>query len=58
MDTLCKYKNMFGAPNTGIHSYRICNIAIVDVLVVFIIAMLITILWYKKSKVKKNKKKL
>jgi energy-coupling factor transporter transmembrane protein EcfT len=56
MDTLCKYKNVFGAPNTGIHSYRIFNIAIVDALAVFIIAILITILWYKKSKSKKDKK--
>lgn len=28
---LCKYKNMFGEPNTGIHSYRIFNIAFIDV---------------------------
>ena len=27
----CKYKNMFGAPNTGVHSYRIFNLAMVDV---------------------------
>lgn len=29
---LCKYKNMFGEPNTGVHSYRIFNLAITDVL--------------------------
>ena len=28
--SLCQYKNIFGAPNTGAHSYRIFNIAIVD----------------------------
>ena len=28
---LCKYKDIFGAPNTGSHRYRIFNIAIVDV---------------------------
>ncbi len=27
---LCKYKNIFGEPKTGIHSYRFLNIAIVD----------------------------
>jgi hypothetical protein len=27
---LCQYKNIFGEPNTGAHSYRIFNIAIVD----------------------------
>jgi hypothetical protein len=28
---LCKYKNLFGEPKKGIHSYRFMNIAIVDV---------------------------
>jgi len=27
---LCQYKNIFGTPNTGAHSYRLFNIAIVD----------------------------
>ena len=26
----CKYKNIFGEPNTGLHEYRILDIAIVD----------------------------
>jgi hypothetical protein len=30
MTTLCYYKDIFGAPNQGTHSYRIFNIAIVD----------------------------
>jgi len=30
--SLCKYKNLFGEVNTGIHTVRIFNIAIVDVL--------------------------
>lgn len=30
--SLCKYKNIFGEPNTGIHTVRIFNIAIFDVL--------------------------
>jgi hypothetical protein len=29
---LCDYKDAFGAPGTGAHSYRIFDIAIVDVL--------------------------
>lgn len=29
---LCRYKNIFGEINTGIHSVRIFNIAIFDVL--------------------------
>lgn len=28
---LCKYKNMFGEPGTGSHSYRLFNLAITDV---------------------------
>lgn len=31
MVNLCKYKNMFGEPDTGAHSYRFFNIAVVDV---------------------------
>jgi hypothetical protein len=39
---LCKYKDMFGKPNTGLHSIRIFNIAIVDVLLTFVLAYIIT----------------
>lgn len=38
---LCSYKNIFGVPNTGLHSYRIMNIAIVDVLATLILAFVI-----------------
>lgn len=27
---LCQYKDIFGAPRTGAHSYRVFDIAIVD----------------------------
>ena len=53
---LCQYKNIFGAPGTGIHKYRIFNIAIVDTVVVLLLALLITWIWYKKFATKKNKK--
>ena len=39
---LCKYKNILGKPDTGIHSYRIFNIAIADVLLTIIAAALIS----------------
>ena len=39
---LCKYKDILGKPNTGLHSYRIFNIAIVDVLLTIIAAFLIS----------------
>jgi len=35
---LCKYKNMIGKVGEGIHSYRILNIAIIDVIVTAFIA--------------------
>jgi hypothetical protein len=28
---LCKYKNIFGAPGEGVHSFRIFNLAVIDV---------------------------
>ena len=37
----CKYKDFFGEVNTGIHSYRIFNIAIFDVIFTFLAAFII-----------------
>lgn len=34
--SLCKYADMFGKPNSGVHSYRLFNVAIVDVMVTII----------------------
>lgn len=31
-DGLCPFKHIFGAENTGIHSIRLLNIAIIDVI--------------------------
>lgn len=39
--TLCKYKDLIGKAGEGIHSYRLFNIAILDVLVTIIIAYII-----------------
>ena len=38
---LCKYKNIFGHVGEGIHSYRIFNIAIADVLLTILAAFII-----------------
>lgn len=38
---LCKYKNIFGAPNTGAHSIRIFDIAVVDVAATIVLAWII-----------------
>jgi hypothetical protein len=39
---LCKYKDIFGKPNTGAHSSRIFNIAIIDTVLTIIIGYLIS----------------
>ncbi len=44
MFDLCKYKDIFGKPDQGAHSYRIFNIAIVDVLLTILGAYLLSIL--------------
>jgi hypothetical protein len=38
---LCRYKHIFGKPNTGIHTYRFFNIAIIDVMLTILLAWLI-----------------
>ena len=40
----CKYKDLFGKVNTGLHSYRVFNIAIIDVLCTILGAYLINLL--------------
>tara|TARA_Y100000590_G_C15704165_1_gene1007937 strand:- start:2050 stop:2295 length:246 start_codon:yes stop_codon:yes gene_type:complete len=37
----CKYKDIFGKPKTGLHSYRIFNIAVVDFLLTILLAKFI-----------------
>ena len=38
---LCKYKNILGKVNKGVHSYRLFNIAIVDVILTILGAFII-----------------
>jgi hypothetical protein len=45
---LCKYKAIFGKPNEGVHSYRVFNFAIVDVLATLLVAYIISTV-YKYS---------
>ena len=44
MVDLCKYKNMLGVPGKGIHSYRVGGIAIADVIMTIIGAIIISYL--------------
>ena len=39
---LCKYKNVFGIPGQGIHSYRFFNIAIMDLIMTLIFSFIIS----------------
>jgi Na+/melibiose symporter-like transporter len=45
---LCKYKNLLGVPNKGIHSYRFMGVAIADVIMTIICAIIISF-FLKKS---------
>lgn len=38
---LCKYRNIFGAPNTGVHSYRIFGLAFTDLAITLAVAYLV-----------------
>ena len=38
---LCSYKNMLGAPNTGLHSIRLFDIAIFDVTLTILLGVLL-----------------
>lgn len=40
---LCEYSNIFGKVNTGVHSYRLFNIAIVDLLATILVSYVISI---------------
>jgi hypothetical protein len=39
----CKYANVFGEPNTGLHAYRVANVAVVDVLLTVVAAAFLSI---------------
>lgn len=40
---LCKYKNALGKPGEGLHSYRICNLAIFDIALTLLGARIIQV---------------
>ena len=47
--TLCKYSTLFGEVGKGLHSYRIFNIAIIDVIMTFIGAYLLKLFIFKNT---------
>jgi len=38
-----KYKDIFGKPGKGIHRFRVCNLAAVDILLTFLLAKVIQV---------------
>lgn len=40
-EKMCKFNNIFGNPGSGIHSIRLFNFAVVDVVVTIIIAYIL-----------------
>lgn len=47
-DILCKYKDIFGKPKEGVHSYRLFNIAMFDFLGTILIAFIISLFFTSK----------
>lgn len=41
MNNLCVYSNILGEPNKGIHSVRIFNLALIDIIFTFITAFIL-----------------
>ena len=42
MTLLCKYKDIFGEPNKGLHSYRFLGLAVVDIILTFLLALVVS----------------
>lgn len=41
----CEYKNIFGKVNQGIHSYRLFNVAILDVIFTILFGLILYIIF-------------
>ena len=48
MLNLCKYKDILGKPKQGVHSFRIFDIAIIDVLLTIFAAFILSIITKQK----------
>jgi len=42
MNSECKYSDIFGKPRTGVHGYRLFDIAVVDVILTIILGVIIS----------------
>ena len=50
MLNLCHYKHILGKPGTGLHSHRLFNISIVDVLLTLLLAYFIKVTFFSFGK--------
>lgn len=46
--TLCRYANLFGKPKEGVHKYRLFGIAIVDLGLTLLIALILCFIFSRK----------
>lgn len=44
---LCQYKDIFGKPGEGVHGYRICDIAIVDLFLTIFVSIIFAYIFNK-----------
>jgi len=42
MQSLCTFKNIFGKPGKGVHSYRFMGVAVVDYALTILLAIVVT----------------
>ena len=49
MPVTCPYKNALGMPGEGVHEYRLFHLAIMDVIMTLIAALLLTFLFFSIS---------
>ena len=47
--SLKRYKNIFGEPGKGVHSYRLFNLAIVDVISTFFLSLFIWLFFKNRT---------
>ncbi len=46
---LCKYKNLFGKPKTGLHRFRIFGLAAVDIFLTLLLAYGLQLVFYPET---------
>jgi hypothetical protein len=46
--TLCKYKDIFGKPGTGVHAHRVFGLASVDVALTVLLAIVLNITIFRR----------